>query len=329
MTFQTDIKDDIDALLALGELSEPISYRVHALGSLETGLVGRWELEESSGRAVDVSGRGNHLTAVGSVGSKADGKILRARGPFSAANYLRRDLAALDDFDIRGLVSMTALAWVRLAAKTGNQSILEIWSPTLTDQALILRYELASDTVVFHQADGAGGSSSVTAGVLAPAVGTWFLAAGVFDAGTQMLSAYLNGTLVSAAGEAGGFPHSTFAAGLKLGAFTTAGLSGDLDDGMFWAGRALTEAELDTIYGAGDGPWSDVNAFVTPGYADDPNLIGVAAEGLDPPIVVQVSKTDIPTVTELKDVVLWNGKHYHVKRIIDEDAASRRLYCAR
>jgi hypothetical protein len=301
---------------------------VHALGTLETSLVGRWELEESSGRAVDKSSGGNHLSAVGSIGSKSDGKIVKARGPFDAANYLTRSIAAADDFDIRGLVSMTVAAWVRLSAKTGDQTIVEIWSPTTAQQAFMLRFENALDRVVFHQADGAGGSSSVNAGIAVPAIGTWFLAAAGFDALTQTIFAYLNGTMVSAAGEAGGFPHSSLAAGLKLGAFTSAGLSGDLDDVLFWTGRALTEAELDTVYADGDGPWRDVNAFVTPGYADDPNLIGVAAEGLTAPIVVQISKTDIPTVTELKDVVLWNGRHYTVKRIIDEDAASRRLYCA-
>lgn len=328
MTFATDIKDDIDALLAAGEFSEPISYRVHTLGALATDLVGRWELEEASGRAVDISGQANHLSLVGAVGSKADGKILKARGPFDASNYLRRDIVAADDFDIRGLESMTVAAWVRLAAKIGDQSIIEIWSPTAAEQAFMLRFESVSDTVAFHQADGLGGSTTVDPVIAAPAIGTWFFAAGGYDASTQQIFAYLNGTKVSAAGEIAGFPHSSLAAGLKLGAFTAAGLSGDLDDVLFWR-RALTEAELDALSADGDGPWRDVNAFVTPNYSDDPNLIGVAAEGLEPPIIVQVSRTDIPTVTELKDVVLWNGKTYHVKRIIDEDAAARRLYCAR
>jgi hypothetical protein len=105
------------------------------------------------------------------------------------------------------------------------------------------------------------------------------------------------------------------------------------------------QSDLDALLAAGEfgesiryrynkGPISDpFNAFVTEGSLGESAagsiLIGFTAESGKEPLVVTVSKTDVPQVRELIDTVEWNGTTYSVKRVIGETVAGRKLYCVK
>lgn len=77
------------------------------------------------------------------------------------------------------------------------------------------------------------------------------------------------------------------------------------------------------------GVFCSIVAVVTTGSVDDSELIGVVAEHTEEPIIVQVSKSDVPVVTTHDDVVEFNDKEYSVKAIIEEDPGAFRLYCVK
>lgn len=94
--------------------------------------------------------------------------------------------------------------------------------------------------------------------------------------------------------------------------------------------------DLDALLGAGElaetvrykadgGQWSAINAFVE----NEGEVIGIEAVSRKLPIFVTVSKTDVPTVKERRDVIEWLGAEYTVHRKDSQDAAGWRLYCVR
>lgn len=73
------------------------------------------------------------------------------------------------------------------------------------------------------------------------------------------------------------------------------------------------------------GSWASISALVE----DEREEIGLQVHGRIGPIFVTVSKTDVSSVTERRDVLEWDGKEYTVNLIDTEDAAGWRLYCVR
>lgn len=62
---------------------------------------------------------------------------------------------------------------------------------------------------------------------------------------------------------------------------------------------------------------------------DEREEIGFPVHGRTGPIFVTVSKTDVASVRERRDVVEWSGTEYTVSRIDSQDGAGWRLYCVR
>lgn len=73
------------------------------------------------------------------------------------------------------------------------------------------------------------------------------------------------------------------------------------------------------------GSFSSISAFVENERED----IGIPVSGRVGPIFVTVSKTDISSVNERKDIVEWDSREYTVNLIESEDASGWRLYCVR
>lgn len=347
MSFDSDIKDDIDALLALEELSEPITYTLAGFPYTDVdahyACEGTGALEDSVG-SLDIV----EQNTVGLL--SGGGKFGDARGPLSTTNHFRRSWSSGDAFDIRGQTSITVIGWVRLNSLLANDFFFSIYDASNANGQAFNLYAretsggAASPRITMFDGLTIFNSLFVKATTsVAIAAGEWQFIGGSYDAVENELRCFWGvdpGEYYydTASGFAAGFGHTTDYQSVNVGRFTGGGtpVDMDVDHISWWKGRAFQERDFlhhwndHAGLAFGDFAGGDtINAFVTPGYLDDPNIIGVTQEGLEPPIVVIVSKTDVPTVTEKRDRVQWNGTTYYVKRIVDEDAASRRLYCAK
>jgi len=80
-----------------------------------------------------------------------------------------------------------------------------------------------------------------------------------------------------------------------------------------------------SLYGQSESAieWSSMNAIVDPAAEG----MGVSADFGRPAIIVNVSKTDLESVTEGVDKIKHNGKTYVVHKILSQDAGGWELYC--
>lgn len=215
--------------------------------SLLTGLKAHWKCEEALGDLLDAHAS-NDLTITGAIGSVA-GKLGLGRGIVGTAEEWHRSIVSGGDFDIRGATSMSVAMWVNMNAQTTDQSFCEIWSGTAAQQAFIMRYEVASDALVMHMSNGAGGSFGLGAGSAFP-TGVYAFVGCAYDAVANEMRAYFNGTYTTTAGNPAGFPHSLGAL-FKVGGTTFASSNSSHDSISYYKGRALGQAEFDTLFNSG------------------------------------------------------------------------------
>lgn len=208
--------------------------------SLLINLISHWRLDELSGTRFDSHGT-NNLTDASSVGSFIPGKINYA-ALFVAAStdYLNiADNTSLSVSDI----DFTIGAWVYLASKAANRTIISKWNSTTNNREYMLWYDNASDRFAFSVSNNGTAVITVLANNFAsPSISTWYYILAWHNPASNTINIRVNhGTADSAAHATGVFNGSS---DFIIGA---TGVPGDYFDGMidsvsFWK-KLLNEYE--------------------------------------------------------------------------------------
>ena len=219
--------------------------------SLRQGLVGYWPLNETAASgdvtAEDKSGKGYDLTSNNSVLSAA-GKIGNARD-FTTANSEFLSIASNADMQF-GQKDWTLSCWFNADIFTGQlvakdlsgQREMEFRTSGTSSNSMLL--------VIYHS--GGGLTVSLGSGL---STGVWYFGAARYVASTNTATLRLNATTGTGLVTAGQTANSGTAQ-LQVGARQFVGardfFSGQIDEVAKW-NRALSDAELDTLYNSGNG----------------------------------------------------------------------------
>jgi len=148
--------------------------------------------------------------------------------------------------------SYTVAAWVKLSSTSGYQTVLSIDGSYVSGFFFQLRGDTGKFSLSALSQDSPNpGPVAVASARDAPAAGTWYHLAGVYDATAQTLSLYVNGQLqqtvpYTSAFQAGG--HTAIGRGL-YGGNPTDFVSGAIDDVRFYQ-SALSASDITAISNA-------------------------------------------------------------------------------
>jgi hypothetical protein len=235
-------------------------------GTLATGLVGAWELDEASGNAIDSHGSatGTDTNTVGSGAGQLEGSVARDFELSSAEYFSLGDSAALST----GAIDFSIYAEVWMESKPG--AIMSIFCKegfAATNTEYILRYNNSGDRFQFFT----GGSNfrGVSANNLgSPKAGQWYSIVAKHDATNNLNYIRVNGGTENSATTSGDEPGDT-ASGAYIGATNVSGSvvrhwDGKIRRLRFWK-KLLTTAEEDELYNSGFGVDYDyINPPVVP-----------------------------------------------------------------
>lgn len=225
-----------------------IGSGVNALPDASRGLAGYWPLNEGTGMsAIDWSGYGNtgtwHGTATGTNGYYSPGHVWQWSGAFATTTGTYVDLTAnypnyieaATSTPAANLPSYTLSIWADLGTNSG--------SPILLGKYGYNAGILATGCNIWNA--GLGSQDQVN---FSPPANTWFMATMTYSQATQIMSCYLNGSLLGSVGLAG----DTIAGNtydLTLGAASNWMPVGLLSDARIY-NRTLSAQEVQEIYNA-------------------------------------------------------------------------------
>ncbi len=224
-------------------------------GSLITGLVSYWKLDEASGTRNDSHGV-NHLTDNNTVGQAA-GKIGNA-GLFINTNS--EFLSVADNATLDFTTQMTVSAWIYGDALTASAYIAAKWNYS-TDGGWSFGLDAAGTGLQVFIATAAddGGNTWVRFTTLVLQNVTWHHVVMVYDGtltAADRVKVYIDGALQTATSTSGTLPASFLNSGAELRIGDFQGLNrywlGRIDEVGLW-NRALTAAECVQLYNAGTG----------------------------------------------------------------------------
>lgn len=216
--------------------------------------MGYWRLDEpaTATQAADSSGYNNHGTYSGPVRSTELPPMTNFSCNSASREFVRteNDRVTVPDSSTLSITgSLTAAAWIRpvtlpSGAPTSQWGIIEKWewngSTALKGYFLRLNSNRYVNTAI---ANDSGITANASGGAQVP-LDTWSHVAMVYDAGTQQLRAYLNGT--QQASSSGG-PPTNGPTMLVIGAGMDANFfHGQIDEARVY-NRALTTAELNIL----------------------------------------------------------------------------------
>jgi hypothetical protein len=258
-----------------------------------------YEFEEVSGGAVAAefnSAPGGDMPNFNSLPS-ITGKFDNARGPLKSTGhttpaYYTRSTLSDSGWDIRGDVSMSATCWVKVPDNSdGAPIVLSIHDPSTENGQAFQVY-------AYHSTTGQGGPGFImwdgvtifTGSVLIPASSnpapinnTWYFIGVSRDKDSNLINLFYG----RAAGESyfssqadvnAGFGYSGVGLGagegVHIGRYD--GLAQDslsnVDQLLFWNGRALTETDFENI-------WQNGTGIATADLAVDPGAAGAGVNG--------------------------------------------------
>lgn len=222
--------------------------------ALTDNLVAYWRLDEASGTRADSSGNGRSLSASGSPASRA-GKL------GDAADFVAASSQHLltTDATVRGTITDSAgwtLAGWLMPDDTVTRAIagnfLQATTKGLSVQ-MFAAFSVARELIV-QWFDNTGGSTLAFPGV-SFTLSAWNFWAVKYDPADDKLYVRANGTTaagVSCAGKTFTQYDAEFRLGNRGSAPVASYWDGGLDDTGLWS-RALSGAELDTLYNSGAG----------------------------------------------------------------------------
>lgn len=224
-------------------------------GSLITGLVSYWTLDEASGTRDDAHAA-NNLTDNNTVGQAA-GKIGNA-GLFINSNS--EFLSVADNATLDFTTAFTVSAWIYGDNLEGNAGIVAKWNYS-TDGCWAFQLDSAGTGlqvfIATTAADGGNTWQRFTTLVLQSA--TWYHVVLVYDGtltAADRAKVYVDSVLQTATTTTGTWPASLLNSGAELRIGDFQGLNrywlGRIDEVGLWS-RALTAAECVQLYNAGTG----------------------------------------------------------------------------
>jgi hypothetical protein len=268
------------------------------------GMTNWWPAD---GNAFDIVG-GNHGILQGNA-TFGDGMVNQAFDLDGNGDYVQVNDTETAAFNFEG--SFTIDAWINLEAVPAEFApIVSKWNDLGVNQR---SYFLAVQNVggsprlrfdVSETGGFLGGQSSSVTSTAAIPLNTWTHVAAVFDAGTGDLRLYINGDLAAL------IPQSVIVPGvntpfendepLLIGAGDLGGNVRDFFNGLIdeveLFDRALTEAEIETIFEAGeDGKAIPVVIDVKPGD-DGPSPINLKSKGKVPVAILSTETFDATTL---------------------------------
>ncbi|MFA5926665.1 MAG: DUF2341 domain-containing protein, partial [Patescibacteria group bacterium] len=230
-----------------------------APGDVSSGMVGRFNLDETSGNTVRDATltNANNLTDNNTTPSVA-GKVSNAANLASANNeYLR----IVDNPSLRtGDIDFTVSGWVNLASKPEAGVIVGKWQHggDRTQNEWVLEYDgpTSGDRFRFYvSSNGTAVSANASADNLgSPSLSTWYFIVAWHDAANNTINIQVNnGTVNTTSWSSGVFGGtSAFTIGSHEYSGTTYPWNGQIDEISFWR-RTLTADEKTVLYNAGNG----------------------------------------------------------------------------
>lgn len=225
-------------------------YRFAAADAgIKTDLVGWWDLEETGTTADRLDATANNLdmTVTGSI-LGSTGKIGTAAEAVTSSDSLTRPDEALTS--ITG--DMTIAGWINI---DNNSALFTILSKSLAtgNQRSYILYAQSSQFKFLVNVDGnSGASNTIVTSTTTASTSTWYFVCGVYKAGDDV-DLWVNGTKEVSAGSAPASLHDGTAPlemfSLNDGQPNGIGL---LDSVGLWS-RALSDAEIATLYNSGSG----------------------------------------------------------------------------
>lgn len=232
--------------------------------SLATNLVSYWELEESSGTRVDSHGS-NNLSDISTVTSATGKQGNAADFEFSNSERLRITDATQTGLD--GMTKLSVSAWVYAESHTATYpQIVGKWQEASNRCYALCK---VGSAYRFYVSQTGGATIATVASITAPATGVWHHVVGTFEAGTNNLKIYVNGTLENSATATSissihNGTNSFYIGYTDLFASNSAGYwDGLIDEVGVWD-KVLTASEVTDLYNSGNGlPYEATSASGT------------------------------------------------------------------
>ncbi|WP_179276923.1 LamG-like jellyroll fold domain-containing protein [Actinoplanes regularis] len=234
--------EDADGLIAMQYSSmQPVlrpGTGVHIESHLATAPIAAWQLDEGTGStAADTGPTGDHpatLTGVTwSAARRAGGKAATFNGTSSyAETTLKLDTSQ----------SFTVSAWARLTDKSADRTILT--RDASGSASLYFQYQKSTDRWLAQMPSATSGSGVTwwnAYSAAAPQAGVWTHLAAVYNAGTKVLTIYVNGRAEGSVADVTPFNDPAGATWIGRGGSTW--FAGDLSEVKLWD-RAVDMTEV-------------------------------------------------------------------------------------
>lgn len=223
--------------------------------NLKNGLIGCWEMDETSGTTVfDIHGS-NHLTKGTAVTINQTGKISQCYS-YNGSSTARCTLASATAF--AGLPAVTVAAWCRLAAIPSPYGIIisKLHSSWVSPN---YQFQLRTySTNMWNFCVGSATAFTTATFTGAIALNTWYHIIGTYDGASGTAKVYINnvagGTIGTVAGAGNiGSAASPLVLGDDSGLFANfKNWNGLIDQTAVWD-RVLNSLELQALYNSGNG----------------------------------------------------------------------------
>jgi len=230
------------------KLDDTPRFQLDTGGTLPTGLVAYWKLDEASGTRADSIGS-NNLTDNNTVTQAAGKKDNSAQFTEANSEYLSiTDNAALS---VEGQ-SFSIACWVYLDSKPSNAMVIAersrsggtVWEYGLVwDSAPYSKFRFDVNTTV---------SSLYATTFGSPSLSTWYFIVAWFDADANTVNIQVNDGTVDSVHSTGSVAPTTsiFSIGARTG--SSIFFDGRIDELSFWK-RVLTAQERSDLYNGGTG----------------------------------------------------------------------------
>lgn len=232
-------------------------YDVTSRAAITDNLVSHWKQDEASGNATDSHGSNTLAETSGTIASVA-GKVVNSRD-YEAGDTERFVLADNASLSITG--NITVCAWINAESFTNSPgTIASKYLTTGNQRSYRLNMVVTTGRPSFGVSQTGTAETAVATWGSNLSTATWYFVCGRYD-GTNVSISVNAGTPVTAAYSSGIFDST---APFILGSQADNDFSGTEYDGLIdevsvWS-RALSDAEVTTLYNSGNGlayPWAE------------------------------------------------------------------------
>jgi uncharacterized protein (TIGR02145 family) len=208
--------------------------------SLNTGLVGRWELDEMSG-ARDLTTNRNHGTAQGGItigqATNKDGEIHKATAFNGAGNYVDTNYSG----DLSGSGNFSVATWVKIAVGVNTgYAVTQLHTIAPSSDWFIPAYVVTvSNSIFWFRSVVLGDYNSINDG-------NWHYLVMVWDKASAKYTGYVDGVSI---GQSETVSNYGGVNSVRIGARGDAGsfFTGSIYDVRIW-NRALSQPEITALY---------------------------------------------------------------------------------